>query len=133
MVNRFGFPLATVAKYILNNREEILNTIKSSPYDERRQKSSGAGQPSPFYICNLTFSIIFLLIFLPQVLVASNWTSESTVSVRGLLPQSNYIISVKAVNERGESSPVYVGGKTEGLVQSLPIGVGDGSRDISQI
>ena len=28
-------------------------------------------------------------------------------------------------------SPVYVGGKTEGLVQSLPIGVGDGSRDIS--
>ena len=62
-----------------------------------------------------------------QVLVASNWTTENTVSVRGLLPQSNYIISVKAVNDRGESSPVYVGGKTEGLVQSLPI-AGDSSR-----
>ena len=67
LVNRFGFPLAlaTVEKYILKNREEILNTIKSSPYDERQQQSSGAGQPSPFYICILTFSIIFLLIFLP--------------------------------------------------------------------
>ena len=74
-----------------------------------------------------------MITFLPQVLVASNWTRESTVSVRGLLPQSNYIISVKAVNERGESSPVYVGGKTEGLVQSLPIGVGDGSRDESYV
>ena len=63
-----------------------------------------------------------------QVLVASNWTTGSTVSVRGLLPESNYIISVKAVNDRGESSPVYVGGKTEGLVQSLPIGAGDTSR-----
>ena len=64
-----------------------------------------------------------------QVLVASNWTTGSTVSVRGLLPESNYIISVKAVNDRGESSPVYVGGKTEGLVQSLPIGAGgDSSR-----
>ena len=63
------------------------------------------------------------------MLVASNWTTENTVSVRGLLPQSNYIISVKAVNDRGESSPVYVGGKTEGLVQSLPIGAGgDSSR-----
>ncbi len=58
-----------------------------------------------------------------QVLVASNWTTESTVGVRGLLPESNYIISVKAVNDRGESSPVYVGGKTEGLVQSLPMAV----------
>ena len=55
-----------------------------------------------------------------QVLVASNWTRDSTISVWGLLPESNYIISVKAVNDRGESSPVYVGGKTEGFVQSLP-------------
>jgi hypothetical protein len=46
-----------------------------------------------------------------QVLVASNWTSDPTIGVRGLLPESNYIISVKAVNDRGESSPVYVGGK----------------------
>lgn len=55
-----------------------------------------------------------------QVLVASNWTEDTTISVFGLLPESNYIISVKAVNERGESSPVYVGGKTEGFIQSLP-------------
>ena len=63
----------------------------------------------------------------PQVLVASNWTTGSTLSVRGLLPESSYIIAVKAVNDRGESTPVYVGGKTEGLVQSLPIS-GDSSR-----
>ena len=55
-----------------------------------------------------------------QVLVASNWTEESTISVWGLVPESNYIISVKSVNDRGESSPVYVGGKTEGFIQSLP-------------
>ena len=55
-----------------------------------------------------------------QVLVASNWTEENTISVWGLVPESNYIVSVKAVNERGESSPVYVGGKTEGYVQYLP-------------
>lgn len=58
-----------------------------------------------------------------QVLVASNRTMESTISVRGLLPESNYIIAVKAVNDKGESTPVYVGGKTEGLVQSLPMAV----------
>ncbi|TRY71530.1 hypothetical protein TCAL_11940 [Tigriopus californicus] len=55
-----------------------------------------------------------------QVLIASNWTEDSTISVWGLVPESNYIISVKAVNEKGESSPVYVGGKTEGFIQSLP-------------
>eukprot|EP00095_Tigriopus_kingsejongensis_P007812 snap_masked-scaffold204_size260821-processed-gene-1.10 protein:Tk07812 transcript:snap_masked-scaffold204_size260821-processed-gene-1.10-mRNA-1 annotation:"neural cell adhesion molecule 2-like" len=55
-----------------------------------------------------------------QVLVASNWTEDATISVWGLVPESNYIISVKAVNEKGESSPVYVGGKTEGFIQSLP-------------
>ena len=55
-----------------------------------------------------------------QVLVASNWTEDATIAVWGLLPEMNYIISVKAVNERGESSPVYVGGKTVGFIQSLP-------------
>ena len=52
-----------------------------------------------------------------QVLVASNWTDlsvgsyqEVTLGVWGLLPDSDYIISVKASNERGESSPIYVGG-----------------------
>ena len=47
-----------------------------------------------------------------QVLIASNWTDDPTLYVWGLAPGSNYIISVKAVNDRGESSPVYVGGST---------------------
>ena len=47
-----------------------------------------------------------------QVLIASNWTDDPTLYVWGLEPESNYIISVKAVNDRGESSPVYVGGST---------------------
>ncbi len=55
-----------------------------------------------------------------QALVASNWSESAVVAVVGLIPESNYIVSVKAVNERGESSPVYVGGKTEGFVRSLP-------------
>ena len=60
-----------------------------------------------------------------QVLVASNWTQDTTISVWGLVPESNYIISVKSVNDRGESSPVYVGGKTEGFIQSLPRAVAE--------
>ena len=57
-----------------------------------------------------------------QALVASNWTSDpsSGVAVRGLLPDYNYIVSVRAVNERGSSSPVYVGGKTETVSKPLP-------------
>ena len=54
-----------------------------------------------------------------QVLVATNWTDlnvgnnqEVNLGVGGLLPDSDYIISVKASNERGESSPIYVGGST---------------------
>ena len=54
-----------------------------------------------------------------QELVATNWTDltvgnyqEVTLGVWGLLPDSDYIISVKAENERGESSPIYVGGST---------------------
>ena len=47
-----------------------------------------------------------------QVLIASNWTDDPTLYVWGLEPESNYIISVKAVNDRGESSPVYVGSST---------------------
>jgi hypothetical protein len=62
-----------------------------------------------------------------QVLVTSNLTDEPTISVWGLLPDYNYIVSVKAVNARGESPPVYVGGKTEGFLQPLPRAV-DESR-----
>jgi hypothetical protein len=54
-----------------------------------------------------------------QVLVATNWTDLEFgnnepvfLGVWGLLPDSDYIISVKASNERGESSAVYVGGST---------------------
>merc|ERR1712008_479389 len=55
-----------------------------------------------------------------QVLVATNWTGmkvgsleqEVTLGAWGLLPDSDYIISVRAKNEKGESSPVYVGGST---------------------
>lgn len=54
-----------------------------------------------------------------QVLVATNWTDLDvgnnqpvSLGVWGLLPDSDYIISVKSTNEKGESSPVYVGGST---------------------
>jgi hypothetical protein len=59
--------------------------------------------------------------------VASNWTDDSdlidgtifSLGVWGLLPSSNYIISIKSVNDRGESSPVFVGGNTVGTSTSL--------------
>lgn len=55
-----------------------------------------------------------------QILVATNWTGmkvgsmeqEVTLGAWGLLPDSDYIISIRAKNEKGESSPVYVGGST---------------------
>ena len=47
-----------------------------------------------------------------QQLIASNWTDDPTLYIWGLDAGSNYIISVKAVNDRGESSPIYVGGST---------------------
>ncbi len=56
-----------------------------------------------------------------QVLIATNWTEldvqeklnqEVTLGVWGLLPDSDYILSVRASNEKGESSAVYVGGST---------------------
>ena len=62
-----------------------------------------------------------------QVLVASNWTEDPVLSVWGLEPNSNYIVSVKAVNDRGESSPVFVGGRTGDETSFLPISI-DQSR-----
>ncbi|XP_040568747.1 roundabout homolog 1 [Lepeophtheirus salmonis] len=57
-----------------------------------------------------------------QILIATNWTDSSDrLIVRGLTPESNYILSIKSVNERGESSPVYLGGKTEGYIHYLPV------------
>lgn len=56
-----------------------------------------------------------------QVLVATNWTElelgqgmkqEVTLGAWGLLPDSDYILSVRASNQKGESSSVYVGGST---------------------
>ncbi len=66
-----------------------------------------------------------------QVLAASNWTGgpEAVVSVRGLLPDFNYIVSVRSVNDRGSSSPVYVGGKTtehSAVRRPMPSAVGGG-------
>ena len=58
-----------------------------------------------------------------QQLIASNWTDDPTLYIWGLEAGSNYIISVKAVNDRGESSPVYVGGSTgagSSMSQFLP-------------
>jgi hypothetical protein len=63
--------------------------------------------------------------------VASNWTDDSdlldgtnfSLGVWGLLPSSNYIISIKAVNDRGESSQVFVGGNTVGSGSLLPLPV----------
>ena len=56
-----------------------------------------------------------------QQLIASNWTDDPTLYIWGLDSGSNYIISVKAVNDRGESSPVYVGGSTgSSMSQFLP-------------
>ena len=46
-----------------------------------------------------------------------------SLGVWGLLPSSNYIISIKAVNDRAESSPVVVGGNTVGSGSLLPLPV----------
>ena len=60
-------------------------------------------------------------IFIWQVLVATNWTdlkpdlvsgSEVILGAWGLLPDSDYILSIRATNEKGESNPIYVGGST---------------------
>ena len=59
--------------------------------------------------------------------MATNWTDDSdltdgttfSLGVWGLLPSSNYIISIKSANDRGESAPVFVGGATVGTSTSL--------------
>ncbi|QQP35875.1 Hemicentin1like [Caligus rogercresseyi] len=57
-----------------------------------------------------------------QILISSNKSASSDhIEVRGLTPESNYILSIKSVNERGESAPIYLGGKTEGYIHYLPV------------
>ena len=47
-----------------------------------------------------------------QTLVASNWSWDPSIQVFGLTPDSSYILSIHAANERGKSEAVYVGGQT---------------------
>ena len=42
----------------------------------------------------------------------SGLEDEVTLGAWGLLPNSDYIISIKASNAKGESSPVFLGGST---------------------
>ena len=42
----------------------------------------------------------------------SGLADEVTLGAWGLLPNSDYIISIKASNAKGESSPVFLGGST---------------------
>lgn len=79
-----------------------------------------------------------------QVLVATNWTDlevggqlkqEVTLGAWGLLPDSDYILSVRASNEKGESSSIYVGGSTRVSSEAtwLPINDHKTAEDASRM
>ena len=55
---------------------------------------------------------VFEMVNNSQVLVTSNWSRDPSVRVVGLTPNSSYILSMHAANDRGESEAVYVGGQT---------------------
>ena len=105
-MNRFGLGIKILPLFQVSNYSTTTVEVKC--------QSGYSGGLSQRFIME-----VFETVNNSQVLVATNWTDlnvgnnqEVNLGVGGLLPDSDYIISVKASNERGESSPIYVGGST---------------------
>ena len=70
-----------------------------------------------------------------QILVTTNWTEvavgqkQVTLEAGGLLPDSDYILSVRSTNEKGESSAVYVGGSTRVTSPAEWLPINDNQND----